>query len=231
MLSQINPVLGDYSAVAFGMNPGQLDEVTRIQTHLHFVCRFLELADIQHLSPSQQASRRRLIQTLQEYAEAREFPQREQDDFGPRRPRFIDHRGVHCAVGHLIASTDGADLPEQINALHEYDCVPDIEMEAVAQWMEVNGLSLLECTMIQPWYYDPLKDCPYLALAPGNDLEIRADAVRRFRDQRLQRHAMGRKLIQAYYKVGPGMVRFMENHPWSQAPVRRTLLMVTKNLK
>ena len=122
-------------------------------------------------------------------------------------------------------------MPEQINARHEFDYIADMDMTSVSEWADANGLSLLECAMIQPQYLDPLKDCPYLALARGNDLATRADAVRRFRDQRLQRNALGRKLVQTYYKVGPGMVRFMESHPWSQAPVRKTLLLVTRNLQ
>ena len=231
MFTQINPVLGDFSAVAYGMTSHPLDDVTRIQTHLHFVCRYLQLADTAHLSDTQRRNRQHLIKALQRYADAGEFPQRQHDDYGPRRPRFIDHRGVHCAVGHLIAHTEDSQLPEQINNWHEYDYIADIEMEYVGLWAQENGLSLLECAMIQPQYLDPLKDCPYLALAKGNDLEKRANAVRRFRDQHLKRTTLGRKLVQTYYRTGPGMVRFMESHPWSQAPVRNTLLLVTRNLK
>ena len=231
MLTQINPVLGDFSAVACGLIPHQLDDNLRIQTHLRFVCRYLELADTDHLSTTQLQNRRHLIKALSDYADAGIFPQRQTDSFRIRRPRFIDHRGVHCAVGHLIEFTDGHALPEQINQRHEFDYIADFDMDEVAQWADVNGLSQLECAMIQPQYLDPSQFCPYLAIAPGSELEQRADAVRRFRDQRLNNNLLGKKFVQTYYKIGPGMVRFMDDHPWTQGPVRRTLLLVTKHLK
>lgn len=233
MFVQINTVLGDYSAVAHGFVPDQLGEVGRIQIHLRFVCRYLQLANTEHLTMQQQRNRRNIIRVLQSYAEAGIFPLRIDDKFAGRRPRFVDHRGVHCAVGHLMAQTEGYDLPVRINEKHEYDFVPDIEMDEVVQWANEQGLSVLECAMIQPMYLPPIGDwdCPYLALSTDNDLAKRADAVRHFRDQHLQTNAVGRKLVQTYYKVGPGMVRFMDRYPWTQEPVRQTLLLVTRKLQ
>lgn len=232
---QVNAVIGDYSVQFSGRSLQDLDEQQHIQTHLLFVCDYLAAASTGHLSTAQRVNRRHLIKVLREYALAGEFPQHDSPAGAWRQPRFIDHRGVHCAVGELIRHTDGPTLPEQINALHEYDYLPDITVPDVAQWAQDHGLTLEECAMIQPSYIDYdqiLKElCPWVALSKGTDLEQRTEALRRFRDQRLKQSASGRLLVKTYYKTGPGMIRFFANHPWSQAPARKTLDLLTRNLK
>lgn len=48
-------------------------------------------------------------------------------------------------------------------------------------------------------------------------------ALRRFRDVVLSRHAVGRRLIAAYYAVSPPIARFLEAHAYMKPPVRAVL--------
>ena len=232
---QVNAVIGDYSVVHSRKALPDMDEQEHIQTHLFFVCDFLESGSTTHLNTQQKINRRLLINALRCYAREGVFPQHDGGINTLRQPRFIDHRGVHCAVGELIKYTDGDALPERINDLHEYDYIPDIHVAEVLVWAHDNGFTLDECAMIQPTYIDYdqiLKElCPWIALSKGTDQELRTEAIRRFRDQRLKHSASGRMLVKTYYKAGPGMVRFFARHPWSQPPARKTLEWVTRKFK
>ena len=232
---QVNAVIGDYSVARSRKALPLLDEQEHIQTHLFFVCDYLASVPTHHLNTRQKINRRLVINALRTYAREGLFPQHNEAVGALRRPRFIDHRGVHCAVGELIRHTDGWALPEHINEHHEYDYVPDIQVAEVLIWANDNGLTLDECAMTQPQYLDYdqiLKElCPWVALSKGTDLEVRTEALRRFRDQRLKNSASGRLLVKTYYKTGPGMVRFFAEHPWSQQPARKTLDLLTRKLK
>ena len=232
---QVNAVIGDYSVSHSRRALHVLDEQEHIQTHLFFVCDYLASVPTHHLNTRQKINRQLVINALRAYARAGVFPQHDVAVDAVRRPRFIDHRGVHCAVGELIRYTDGAALPEHINEHHEYDYVPDIQVAEVMIWADDNGLTLDECAMIQPQYLDYdqiLKElCPWVALSKGTDLEVRTEALRRFRDQRMKSSASGRLLVKTYYKASPGMIRFFARHPWSQQPARKALDVLTRNLK
>lgn len=232
---QVNAVIGDYGASHYGNSLDGADEQEQIQAHLLFVCDYLASVSDSHLNTRQKLNRKLVINALRGYAREGVFPQHDKATHAVRRPRFIDHRGVHCAVGELIKYTDGCALPECINQLHEYDYIADIEVQDVAVWASDNGLTLDECAMIQPQYLDYdqiLKElCPWVALSKGTDLEVRTEALRRFRDQRMKSSASGRMLVKTYYKTAPSMIRFFANHPWSQPPARKTLELVTRKLK
>lgn len=92
------------------------------------------------------------LDELERYIARGEFPRRTDDTFAGRRPRFIDDRGVHCAVGHLIAASGEAELARAINATHEYDYVRDIDEPALVAWAKRAGFTLDELAMIQPTY-------------------------------------------------------------------------------
>lgn len=231
----VNAVIGDLSVTHSRKPLTVLDEQEHIQTHLLFVCDYLASVSTSHLNRQQKINRRLVINALRCYAREGVFPLHDVSTGSLRRPRFIDHRGVHCAVGELIRYTDGCVLPEHINQYHEYDYIPDIHVAEVEIWAYDNGLTLDECGMIQPSYIDYgeiLKElCPWVALSKGTDLEARTEALRRFRDQRMKASASGRLLVKTYYKAGPGMVRFFAKHPWSQEPARKTLDLLTRKLQ
>jgi hypothetical protein len=131
---RINAVIGDVA--------GGHDEQSRIRSHLTYVLEHLRA------KPGRAAS----LDALERYIARGEFPRRTDDAFSGRRPRFIDDRGVHCAVGYLIAASGEPELARTINAKHEYDYVREIDEPALVDWAERAGFTLDELAMIQPTY-------------------------------------------------------------------------------
>lgn len=150
--NSINAIIGDVSFIhRFQHLPGQnTDEVTRIQTHLSFVEEVLRKARTSHLSKKQKNKRAVVLNLLHEYWTNGVFPKNY--DYAGRRPCFIDRDGNICAVGYLIEKTAGRKLAEQINSLHQYDYLLDMNEEVINNWAKEHGLSLEECAMIQPAY-------------------------------------------------------------------------------
>lgn len=151
---RVNAVLGDRSFVeAFGRAPTAEDsEGVRIQTHLRHVVRRLRAATL----PGPQAeTRRHLLAVLARYAEQGVFPRRGDDGFAGRRPRFIDDRGVHCAVGHLIAKSGHASLAARIDRDEEYAYVEQMRTPGLRTWAKTHGFTLRELASIQPGYRAP----------------------------------------------------------------------------
>ena len=154
----INAVLQDssWSALHDVQGLDDADEVTRIRTHLYHVIDELSAASTTHLSSAQLERRERLIIELTDYANAGVFPARQPGDgFDGRRPRFIDHRGVHCAVGELVQRSGHAHLASSINQEHEFSYVYQIDEPGLLAWARHAGFSVRELAMIQPSYSSP----------------------------------------------------------------------------
>lgn len=146
---EINTVIGDASW-AGRTEPG--DEVTRIRAHLELVHALLVARDDSQLSLAQRDARAASLANLERYIERGEFPRRTSDDYEGRRPRFIDDRGVHCAVGQLIADSGHEQLARAINARFEYTHVRDMDEPALSAWASAHGFTVDELAMIQPGY-------------------------------------------------------------------------------
>jgi hypothetical protein len=73
----------------------------------------------------------------------------------PYRPRFIDDRGVHCAVGHLIAASGATELARAINTDYEYAYVREMTSPTLLAWASARGFSIEELASIQPAYAGP----------------------------------------------------------------------------
>ena len=97
---------------------------------------------------SASAVRMRSLDLLHAYIERGVFP-RNRERAG-RWPHFIDEEGRICAVGFLVEQVGGRVEAERINAMHEWDAVPDIV--GIEVWSERLGLSVEELAMIQPKY-------------------------------------------------------------------------------
>lgn len=142
----INPLIGDISWTEG--DPAHAPEVERIRAHLLFVAERLES------SPTDDDTRARrapILEALRAYAEAGVFPRHERA-FAGRVPRFVDHRGVLCAVGHLVASTEGRAVAERIGAAHEYQRILEMNDPTIEAWARAHGFTLTELAMIQPSY-------------------------------------------------------------------------------
>ncbi|HUJ57925.1 MAG TPA: hypothetical protein VLX92_05520 [Kofleriaceae bacterium] len=142
----VNAVIGDAS---WTLDRPPRDETERIATHLRYVADRLDAAP-PALPPAIAARRRAAIATLRGYAERGVFPRL--DAPGPRTPRFVDRAGTLCAVGFLIASTDGEAVARELGARYEYAYLDDIADPRIDAWAAANGLTRRELAMIQPEY-------------------------------------------------------------------------------
>lgn len=157
----INAVIGDASWIArTGTAPSaHSDERARIRVHLQYVAERLAAADVDHLDAEQREARARALDMLRSYAARGEFPRRAAGDgFGARRPRFIDDRGVHCAVGELIRVSGHPALARAIDRRWSYAYVPDMRAPALNDWARSHGFSVTELATIQPSYGPPRID-------------------------------------------------------------------------
>lgn len=156
-LDPVNAVIGDASWLArHGEGPGPgASQIERIQTHLEFVEGLLREADRSHLTPAQRAKRGWALDALARYRRAGEFPRRTSDDYEGRHPRFIDDRGVHCAVGEMMAATGHPELAATIDREHEYALVLELDSPRLRAWAEEFGFTPIELAMIQPGYDPP----------------------------------------------------------------------------
>lgn len=155
-LQKVNAVLGDESFLTvFGEQPDEtVNEVFRIQLHLAYVEEQLRSKNVSELNPTQQQNRARLLDLLHAYWTAGVFPHNTQYPL-ERRPCFIDQEGRLCAVGFLLAMTEGIDAANDINSRNQYAYVMDMNEPALLQWAEEYGLTVEECAMIQPTYGPP----------------------------------------------------------------------------
>ncbi len=75
---------------------------------------------------------------------------------GQTRPCFIDTvSGNICAVGYLIAQTEGIELAQKINKKYQYEYIKNMKLPEVEAWTQKYGMSIDDCAMIQPSYPKP----------------------------------------------------------------------------
>ncbi len=143
----VNSVIGDDSWTS--QEPPESEQV-RIATHVMFVADKLAAAT-PDLAAGPAAERARLIDVLRGYAARGVFPQLD----GPRAhrvPRFVDPQGRLCAVGFLIATTEGAAVARDLGAHYEYARIADIDDPRLDAWAGAHGFTRHELAMIQPEY-------------------------------------------------------------------------------
>ena len=172
----INAVIGDESfIVTYNTAPTTaIPEDMRIITHLEYVEKLLRSADVRHLQQEQLLKREFLLNKLREYRLRGVFPANY--DYTGRRPCFIDKDGNICAVGYLVEVTAGRAAAEAINSKFKYAYIMDINDPKLEGWMKENGLSKLECAMIQPTYDHPVVSQPEPRELPDTTLSYMLDS-------------------------------------------------------
>ena len=114
-----------------------------------------EVATDAHLYLELAVNRRRQIERLEAYLEAGQFPEN-QVFAGGSIPVFVDSRGVHCAVGYLMAQDGQAETVDFIHRLDNYVHLNMVHDGPVLDWIATSGLTKEECVLIQPSYpHDP----------------------------------------------------------------------------
>ena len=130
------------------------NDVSRVRAHLTRVLAELRTADTTALA-AQRSARDAALGTLEAYTRRGVFPRRTGDAYGAIHPRFIDDRGVHCAVGELIAASGHEALARAINRDYEYAYVRDMHSPALVAWAREHGFTVDELARIQPGYSSP----------------------------------------------------------------------------
>lgn len=134
----VNDVIGDES---WQLARPPASEVERIRTHLEYV------ADRLARTPG----RDDMIALLRAYAARGEFPHLDHPT-AHRMPRFMDPQGRLCAVGFLIAATEGDDVARELAARYEYAYIDEIDDPRLDAWADAHHLTRHELAMIQPEY-------------------------------------------------------------------------------
>jgi hypothetical protein len=120
------------------------------------VLRELAAADTRALDPRLAARRAHFIEVLSGYRARGEFPQN--DRYADRLVTiFVDDRGVHCAMGYLMAEDGRADLVAAIRAAKNTGTVWELAADPtlgpeIGAWLATTGLTLFEAARIQPTY-------------------------------------------------------------------------------
>jgi hypothetical protein len=103
------------------------------------------------LDPLRSLVRALLLDALREYREEGTFPENHRRPCNT--PVFVDERGTHCAVGHLLALSGERALVAKIAAERNLATVFELSDEpALVQWLDAIGLSLHEAELVQPFY-------------------------------------------------------------------------------
>jgi hypothetical protein len=151
-IDTVNPVIGDTSFIrAFGRFPTPADDATlRARTHVGYVAALLRTHDAP--SPELRTQRARLLDELDRYVAAGEFPTSETDT--GLLPTFLDARsGVRCAVADLVEFSAGTAIMTALDRDHHNDYIADIAADPrFAAWADRSGFTRDELAMIQPSY-------------------------------------------------------------------------------
>ncbi len=121
-----------------------------VKAHLHSVLSILRAKRVAVFNSERYKSRMYLIEVLEEYCKAGNFPINEY--CYDRIPVFIDKYKTHCAVAFLLKRTGREDLALQIAANYNYKWLKDIREAELLKWQKASGFTLEELKLIQGAY-------------------------------------------------------------------------------
>lgn len=129
-------------------------EVARIRVHFDSVLHELRAADVSHLSVASRVARDAHIAELAAYRDRGVFPHNH--DFAESwTPYFVDHRGVLCAVAHLLETSGRRDIVDRVAAADNNIWVAELAGDAEFRaWLDRSGLTLAEAARIQVPYIE-----------------------------------------------------------------------------
>ena len=128
-----------------------INHIDLIALHLQLVEQTLNHRSVEHLNSSQQANRKWLLQKLNGYWKAKQFPIN--DYLSYKSPVFIDRNGAHCAVGYLMQQSGHESLAREIDSKQKFAYVHEIKVEGVTAWADEHGFTIDELAWIQPGYW------------------------------------------------------------------------------
>lgn len=124
-----------------------------VAAHLSCVVPILKTNAVDNLSAAQFNTRAHLIELLDAYRVAGQFPLNHYR--AERIPVFIDEHGTHCAVGYLMMRSGYEALAQRISHSDNYVWVKDIKDPEALAWQNYSGFTMEELKLIQgayDWY-------------------------------------------------------------------------------
>ena len=146
---------GLFQEINYFLTPNSEQEL--IQLHLVNVIGYLEEQSSTHLDSIQQQNRINNISILRSYCLAGEYPVNDLTTY--RTPIFIDSKGVHCAVGHILKENGLATVAQDIANNQLLAFLGEIKHTQLIEWQKTCGLSMFELALIQPTYGPPIPIC------------------------------------------------------------------------
>lgn len=128
-----------------------INHIDLIALHLQLVEQTLKKRSVEHLNANQKANRTLLLQKLNGYWKAKQFPIN--DYLSYKSPVFIDRYGTHCAVGYLMQQSGYEHLAKEIDSKQKFAYVHEIKVKGVAEWANEHGFTIDELAWIQPGYW------------------------------------------------------------------------------
>ena len=126
-------------------------ERSRVAAHLLHAERLCRDRVPIDAAPSARLLRALLLDELAAYREEGRFPRH--DAKGVETPVFVDARGTHCAVGHLLRVTGEHAMVERIAASRNLARVHELADEpGLSSWLDAVALDIDEAARIQPTY-------------------------------------------------------------------------------
>jgi hypothetical protein len=114
--------------------------------------------DVSHLDRALQLVRGLLLDELDRYVGARQFPLNH--DFLDRQPYFVDAHGTRCAVAHLMEISGQGELVASVACTRNNARVRELaDHPGVLAWLAAAGLTVEEAALIQPDYCRTVSDC------------------------------------------------------------------------
>jgi hypothetical protein len=122
-----------------------------VTAHLQEVAQALRGAPTSPWTLDQQRRRASLLDALESYTAAGQYPHNHSQPAG-RTPVFVDAHGSHCAVGYLLAVDGREDLVRAAVAQDREGLLHELVSPALADWADGAGFTLDELARIQPSY-------------------------------------------------------------------------------
>ena len=122
-----------------------------MRRHFSDVLSELDARDVGGIAPHLRRARQSNLGVLRAYADRGIFPK---NQVAPGRfvPCFIDGDGTICAVGNLLAASGWLSAADRIAARERYARVMEMRSPELGAWVAQSGLSIEECSRIQPMY-------------------------------------------------------------------------------
>jgi TMEM175 potassium channel family protein len=136
-----------------GSEPLARLEAVRLRAHFDSVDAELRRANALQFTSSQRKARATLIDWLQEYRDAGQFPRNDRFP-GLAMPFFRDSNGTLCAMAYLIERSGRGDLVDRFAKTRNNAFIAELATDPELRvWLDSVGLSVAEAARIQPTYW------------------------------------------------------------------------------